>query len=248
MEKENNVDRQNLRSALAAGLFKDAKEIAEKIFSDESADENVLAWTAGVLFEKHSPDALFFLRKFIERFPMSLHPARVYVALLFSERQDFDLSTYNARLYLRVVNDVRGFASLNSSPIVQDGAGRAFLLMTSAYTELGARSYSKRVLMRALHYEFSAAFRSSIQAELARLDGELALEAVSLTDQAWEEFFRCGKGRTDLESLCLGKNCPIFAQRVSLLATKFTSDPSFAVTAEEVLMIQIAEGDGWILV
>ena len=64
-----------------------------------------------------------------------------------------DPATQLAREYLRLVKEKGSLGPrLAEFPNVRLGASKAFLVMTAAYTHMGARSYSGRVLQFALRF------------------------------------------------------------------------------------------------
>src|SRR5262245_34943665 len=136
---------QLIRAALRKADAAACEAAAREAFDDQTVGEDGLAWVAAMMFENDIRPAFDLLETFVERFPESLHLGRVYLADLSAQAGRFDQATDQARVYLRQARDRNVLPTLADRPIVQDGVSRAGLLLTAAYTELGARSYSTRV-------------------------------------------------------------------------------------------------------
>ena len=228
-----------IREALAERLLTRAESVAREAFSDENAEEHVLAWVAASMYEREIPTAFDLLEKFVIRFPNSLHLPRVYLADILSRASRFDQTTDLARYYLRLAKDANLLLGLTSKRIVQDGVSRSFLLLTSAYTTLGARSYSKRILQFGLDYELADRWKEIIKKELLQLDSELQQSEQANLDQEWEGFFSSGGGAEHLYKKCNDEGFPLMAKRVDLLETNFRFNSSFKVDTSESLMLVI---------
>ena len=239
-EKANYEER--IRGAIAKGDKSAAEQAAREAFLDNSSHENLLAWIAGSMFEKQIMSALDLLEKFIDRFPNSLHMPRIYYSDLLARSNKFDAATHHARIYLRNAFDSGAFKALGDSRIVHEGVSRGYLLITAAYTDLGARLYSQRVLEKGLLLGLVPMWESLIKQELSRLRDELSKpENVSLNAQ-WESFFACGQGADSLYKLCENREFPVMAKRVDLLEGNFRFNPQFKIDDSEMLMLVLVSG------
>lgn len=236
-KKESYEDR--IRAALAEGLVAKAESVAREAFANKKAEEQELAWVASSMYEGGISSAFDILEKFVVRFPNSLHLPRVYLADILSRASRFDQTTDLARYYLRLAKNSDVFPCLSSKRIVQDGVSRSFLLLTSAYTTLGARSYSKRLLQFGLDYELADRWKDIIQKELLQLDIELQQTEQMNLDKKWEKFFSSGIGADDLYKKCNEEGFPCMAKRVDLLDANFRFNSSFKIDASEFLLLVI---------
>ncbi len=167
----------------------EVERLARQAFADSAADEGDLAWVAAAAEEKGVSAAPEFLENFVSRFPALLHLPRIYLADNLARAGRFDEATEHARRYLRRRKTREPFEKLGSTRILRHGVSHAFLLLTAAYTELGARSYSEGVLRHALHFDLVPDFIQKIQQELARLAVEMRDPANKATNERWNAFF-----------------------------------------------------------
>ena len=233
--------------AISQGDAACANTIAHKVFdelkSDQSdATEDLLAFYACNLFERELPDAYNLLCDFIDRFPGSAHLPRVYRADLLAQAGEIDHATHDARIYLRQMKDAGAFPKLETYHIVRYGVTKAFLLLTAAYTELGARSYSQRVLKYALSLTLDPKFEG-IKVENARLLDELKMHDNQEINQRWESFFASGRFASDLHKLAQERRYPILAKRVDLLENNFRLHPNYQLDDEEIFQIVLWGND-----
>ena len=133
--------------------------------------------------EKGIPAASEFLKTFVTRFPASLYLPRIYLADGLARAGRFDEATDHARRYLRLAKDGKVFETLGKTRILRHGVSHAFLLLTAAYTELGARSYSEGILKHALTFDLAPDFVGKVQQELARIAVELRDPANKTTNE-----------------------------------------------------------------
>jgi hypothetical protein len=238
-----------INRALASNQLGEVDELARQAFADPMADEGNLAWVAAVADEKGIPTASEFLKTFVTRFPASLHLPRIYLADSLARDGRFDETTEHARRYLRLARDAKVFENLSNTRILRHGVSHAFLLLTAAYTELGARSYSEGILKHALTFELLPDFVAKIQQELARLAVEMRDPANKATNERWNGFFASGSGADSLYETCTSAGFPIMAKRVDLLDGNFRFNPKFEVgEAEMYLLAEVTRENANILV
>ncbi|MES2676072.1 MAG: hypothetical protein V4660_17670 [Pseudomonadota bacterium] len=233
--KENYEER--IKLAIERTQLRKAEVIAREAFSDSKADEHILAWVAAAMFEGDISSAFDLLEHFVQRFPDSLHLPRVYLADLFSRESLFDEATDYSRYYLRLAKESEVFSELATNKFIQDGVSRSFLLLTSAYTTLGARSYSKRILEHGLQYDLKDSWKKLIGEEYTQLENELKMLEHQDMDNKWELFFSTGAGSTELYKKCSTEGFPKMAKRIDLLETNFRFNKSFKVDAAEAFLI-----------
>ncbi|HEY5810808.1 MAG TPA: hypothetical protein VIT67_22750 [Povalibacter sp.] len=226
-----------INGALANNQLGEVERLARQAFADPAADEGNLAWVAAVTEEKVVPSAPEFLESFVSRYPASLHLPRIYLAGNLARAGRFDEATEQARRYLRLAKDAGIFANLGSTRILRHGVSHAFLLLTAAYTELGARSYSEGVLKHALHFDLEPDFAQKIQQELARLAVEMRDPSNRASNQRWNAFFSKGTGADDLYEACTSRGFPILAKRVDLLDGHFRFNAQFTVGESELYLL-----------
>lgn len=226
----------NIRKALKHGDANMAASAIESAFADDKAGEEVLAWAAGVAYENQLTPVLGVLPEFLSRFPNSMHMIRVYYADLCAAQEHYDTATTHARLYIRMAKEAKVLGKLSVNELIQEAVGRAFLLATSAYTELGARSYSRRLLEFALTHDVHASWHEAYRGESERLSGELSEPEAKAADERWERFYKGGMGASELANECDKKGYPDMALRVELIGAKFAFDSSWRPGTEELLM------------
>ncbi|MEN9489676.1 MAG: hypothetical protein RJA63_125 [Pseudomonadota bacterium] len=228
-----------IRELLEASQQSEAASVARDAFADKKSGEHVLAWVASSMYERDVIPAFDLLEEFVIRFPDSLHLPRVYLADILSRASQFDKATDLARYYLRLARDSNVLSSLDSRRIEQEGVSRSFLLLTSAYTTLGARSYSKRMLQFGLGYALVDRWREAIKNELLQLERELLQTDEADLDSRWETFFCTGAGAGDLFSKCSDEGFPRMAKRVDLLEGNFRFNGAFQVDVSEAFMLVV---------
>ncbi|WP_263773028.1 hypothetical protein [Propionivibrio soli] len=228
---------ERIRTALNENRIKEAESIARAAYLDGESEEHLLAWVAASMFERGISPAFDLLEAFVTRYPNSLHLPRVYLADLFSRSSRFDQATDLARYYLRQAKDSGALPDLSSKRILQDGVSRAFLLITSAYTTLGARSYSRRLLEYGLKFELADRWKDIINNELVQLLQELQSVAAVEVDKQWERLFATGFGADALYKKCIDEGFPCMAKRVDLLEANFRFNATFKVDEAEFFLI-----------
>ena len=226
-----------INEALKSNQPGEVEKLARQAFDDPAADEGNLAWVAAVADEKGVPSASEFLELFVSRYPASLHLPRIYLADSLVRAGRFDEGSEHARRYLRLAKDSKIFEKLGSTRILRHGVSHAFLLLTAAYTELGARSYSEGVLKHALHFDLVPDFVDKIRQELGRLAVEMRDPSNKATNEKWNAFFASGTGADALYEACTSRGFPILAKRVDLLDGNFRFNPKFEVGETELYLL-----------
>ena len=233
-----------LRSCLQNNDADGAEAIARKAFADPNADEHCLGWIAGTLHEAQLQKTIDLLFEFNNRFPESLHPIRVFTSDLYARSGQFDNATHEARLYLRAAKDRGVLVELEKVNIARVGASRAFLLVTAAYTELGARTYSICALEFALTHNITAEMKETIEREVGQLSAELKDPQNLAIDEKWNSLFLSGGSAQELTTLCVDNGFPILAKYVGLIEGKFRYDAGYKIGPESIFDVLIEEQDG----
>jgi len=228
-----------IRDSLDEGDKGAAEVAARAAFRDRYASESLLAWVAASVYEGDVRAAFDLLEVFVSRFPNSLHLPRVYFSDVHCRGNRFDQATDHARVYLRHAQEVGALANLAEHRFVQQGVSRAFLLVTAAYTELGARSYSKRVLKYARQFAIAENWLETFTIEQLRLDAELKESDNKVVDDKWDRFFTGGNGIESLYTICAQRKFPRMAKRLELIEANFRSNPKFKIDEQEILLLAI---------
>lgn len=171
------------------------------------------------------------------RYPESVLPAQAFWSSVLTLMGKLDDATEEGRHYLSKVKEKGLMASVGREPSLQIAVGIAFLSATAAYTELGWRSYSLRILNLALQSELTPTKREYLVAERRVLESELTGPEAARQDGQWEEFYRNGAGANELVALCDGKGFPTMAKRVELLESEFRFGKTVAFESEFFLCV-----------
>lgn len=222
-----------------------SREETEKLVSsarawlaDEAVQEADLAWMFGFCFENGLGRVIALAPEFVRRYPESLFPVRVFFADLLIQNNLFDQASHEARAYLRRVKNAGIFDKLDGEGLLVDGIARAFLQLTSVYTEAGARTYSHRVLEYGQSLNLSSRWKEAFTSEMRRLDHEFRADAATAAlDDVWEGCFTTGRGMDDVLALCAKRNFPMLSKRVELICDKLRFDIGFQVDRSEMFMI-----------
>lgn len=208
-------------------------------FDDYEGDEDFSAWLAGVAHGAEAPNAATILARFLEKHPASAHPVQVDWAegLLWQGR--IDEGSNEARAWLaRVAAGEGGLAGrLREDEAVRHGGCRALLILTAVYTEIGARSYSKRIVEFAMMLEIDDYWRRRFATEHMRLCEELRTPGLAAADAKWENFFATGEGADDIVVACEARKFPILARRVRTLAGMFAEKPGWRPDESEFFLL-----------
>lgn len=211
---------ETVKNHLLNGRTKDAGALTRTSFGDPHMDESTLACLVGMIYESEAVDDFDLIQKFLDRFPHSFHIIRVYGADLHARMGRFDKATEEARTYLRLLKEGRGFGRLVHRPILQEGVAFAFFLLTVAYTIAGARTYCMRVLRRALRHELAEVWKDRLQDEIFHQEDQLSQNGVKELDRQWEHFFKDGSGADALRHHAAALHLPALALRVDILARR----------------------------
>lgn len=224
-----------------------AKILGELIGYTESNRPDVeamLGWGILVAVESGLPCAGEYGCWFMEQFPDSVLPVKIEFAEHLAGQGRYDDATRLAREYVRLITDSGHIDDLEEFANVRAGASKAFLLLTAAYTETGARSYSQRILNFASQFRLLPAFEARFEEEIHRLQDELIDDEHRERDEMWENFFRTGSHADELYKHCQKLGCPILARRVDLLEANFRFQSNFALDTAEILQLVVdAESD-----
>lgn len=212
-------------------------EILAQAIDDYDGDEEFSAWAAGIAHGSGTANAPELLARFIERHPESLHPVQVDWAegLLWQGR--VDEGSNEARAWLS--RAARGGLPerFRSDEMLRHGGCRALLILTAVYTEMGARTYSRRVLEGGLMLEIDPYWKRRFASEHHRLCEELRAPALAAADAKWERFFASGEAAADLVRACEAKKFPILARRIQVLAQKFADQSGWKPGEDELFQL-----------
>jgi hypothetical protein len=213
------------------------QETIAQAFDDYDGEEDFAAWLASVAYGTELPYADRLLVRFIDRFPLSHHPIQVDMAESLVWQGKVDSGANEARAWLNRLHQADLFEQFASNDLIRDGVSRAFLLITSIYTELGARSYSRRVLETAMMLRLEPYWQKRYATEHMRLDEEMRQSAIKAADAKWEQFFRIGEAAGDLAYACEVKGAPLLQKRVEVIARNFEEDRNFRVSDDEIFQL-----------
>ncbi|MCB2156455.1 hypothetical protein KQI84_16390 [bacterium] len=212
-------------------------ETLQQAFSDYAEEEDFSAWCAGVAHGVETASAMELTARFIERYPFSLHPVQVDLAEMLVRNDQVDEGSNEARAYLNRLHQMGLRDQISVADAVEDGVCRAFLLLTAVYTQVGARSYSSRVLGYAMLIQDHPYWSQQYRMELMRLERELEDPVNRRADQAWEEFFRCGKESEELSEEFRKLGYRVLSKRIETLAKYFADEPDFRPGDDEIFQM-----------
>lgn len=200
--------------------------------------EGLVGWGVLVACELKLRCAAKYQDWFLQSFPASVMPVKVEYAMFLANANQPDPATQMAREYLRLIKDKGSLGPrLADFPNIRLGTSKAFLVLTAAYTHMGARSYSTRILRYACQFPLDPAYLSLCRAELARLTKELQDEDMQMLDKRWELFFQSGQDAGVLYQLCSDRKCELLATRVDLIEGNFRFNSGFRVDEDEMFML-----------
>lgn len=218
-------------------------------FEDYREEEDFSAWCASVAHGAECPVAGDLLARFIESFPLSFHPIQVDWAEQLIQLGSIDEGANEARAYLNRMHQYGMAEHFDEMDLVRDGCSRAFLLLTSVYTEIAARSYSRRIIEYAMLLQLDPFWQTRFQSEHRRLTDELKNPRFKAADDKWEQFFRTGEAAEDLVLACKVREFPVLARRVEVIARLFSEQPEFQVNDDEMFqMLYKTDKDVFVLV
>ncbi|MEO0575472.1 MAG: hypothetical protein AAF004_08410 [Pseudomonadota bacterium] len=227
-----------VKQGLSTNNIKAIVEGLENALSSRDCEEHELAWAIGAVFENNLIDAFKFIPVFIDKYPQSLHPVRVFYADLLPRQGQYDSATDEARFYLRLLSESKLIDDLEGKALLLDGFCRAWLLLSSVYTEVGARSYSKRIINTGLNYPLPSTWIETFKKELSQLDVELKSDELKVIDDKWEDFFKSADDWSFVDNLCEQKNFPSLRKRIELIKDNFKFNPSFNLSDELLKVVQ----------
>ncbi len=227
----------SIKQSLSTGNVNNIKNILETALSSFN-DEHELAWAIGVVFEENIIDAFKFIPAFLVRFPKSLHPVRVFYADILARQGQYDSATDEARIYLRLLSESNLMDNLKGKTVLLDGVSRAWLLLSSAYTEIGARSYSIRVINTGMNCPLPSSWIDAFKKELSQLNTELQSKELKSLDEKWEIFFQTADDWPFIDNLCKKKGFPLLRKRVELIKDNLKFKPSLSANAELLKIVQ----------
>jgi hypothetical protein len=215
---------------------------------DESVQESDLAWMFGFCFESGAGAVVALAPDFIKRYPESLFPVKVFFADLLAQNGLFDQASHEARTYLRCIKDAGMLGDLSGHTVFSDGIARAFLLLTSVYTEVGARTYSRKALEHATSLNLPAMWKQAYVSEISRLNQDIYTDNLAATaDDIWEKFFEAERAMDRVLALCLERNFMMLAKRVELIYEKLRFDSAFQMGVSEIFMVIHEDDNGRLL-
>ena len=221
------------------------EKLSNEAFENEAENEDLLAFVSAIIFEKQIWNCTELIHRFVNKFPNSLHGIRIYFSDLLSKQRNYDAATTEARIYLRIAKENNQLEKPFNN-IISNSIGKGFLLLTSAYTEIGARNYSKKVLE--IGKKFVNEYWINIyNNEINTLNGELNNKANTEINQKWDAFFDEGDFSTELFELCKTLKFNDLAKRVDLIESQFRFDTDYKVNENEMFKIVLENNDTFLL-
>lgn len=219
-------------------------EALQEAFNDYYDVEPFQAWCCGFSFAAEVPGSATLMEEFLRQYPLSLYPVKVDFAESLVQKGLIDQGSNEARSYLSLLHETGLSELMENNEAVQDSVGRAFLLLSAVYTEMAARSYSKRLFQEALTLPLDGYWKERFEQEIQELDREISVQALQAADQKWELFFQQGSGEADLKYACEVRGFPILRKRLELLAERLRSYPERGLAGDEIyqLVYQTEEG------
>lgn len=184
----------------------------------------------------HGLPYIAFLEAFCDENAETPHGAEIKLADFYAGLDKLDETTARARRFVSKFRGTDSEKNLSKHPTLLTMFARCYLLMTAAYTRLGARSYSKRLLSKAISLGLPQAFEDRMKNEIQLLDSELKTDKNLALDKKWEEFYQTGTNYSELYELCKAQQYPQMAKRIELIEGQFRFDSNFKVEESEMLM------------
>jgi hypothetical protein len=202
----------------AVAILEELKNLREK---HPQEVEGLLAWGILAGCELKCDFTREYVSWFMDTYPNSPMPVRIEYAQYLANSDQPDDASEIARAYLRLIRDQGTLSKLAQFPTIQVGVTKAFWIVTAATTHVGARSYSKRVLIHAGQFVLATAIAPQLASEITRLERELAHGEAQRKDTVWEAFFQTGAKGIQLAKYCESLKCPRLATRVELIEGRF---------------------------
>jgi len=225
------------------GKQEDCLALLNDAFEDHHESEEFRAWCCGFGYAAEYSYIQSLQRKFIENHPQSLFPVKVDYAENLVLNGQVDIGANEARSYLALLHEKKMDEKIRESDMIADAVGRAFLLMTSVYTEMAARSYSIRVLEFALKLSLDDFWKDRLKQEIDHLKEEKSQGVLKDADTKWENFFEGtddqpkGSGAQDLVVACRAKKFDLLEKRIALLYEIFQEKQHFVCDEEEFFQL-----------
>lgn len=226
------LEKRNVAKALS--IVQEALE-AEEPEEQMCANLIIIARTFGLpIFE--------FLQQFLQLFPNSLYPIRVLLAEILVESDNYDDATSEARYFLRVVQE-NGKIGQKDDAKLEEYTMKAYLLSTSVYVAVGARSYAERVIRTALQYA-PENWIKLFEGEITHLHKELQEEKLKTQNEKWEAFFATGEHFDELYQRCAENRFTELAIRLRLLQDERNNNIMQPIDDREVTRVVMVDGQG----
>lgn len=216
----------------------------KKMIADEQDWEGEIAWTFGYCFEKGLDDVFQLAPNFAKKYPDSIYPVMVMYSDILARRGRFDEASSESRIYLRKVSEAGLLENLEDKPLIADGVSRAFLLLTSAYVEAGARSYAKKILNLATKYDLPKNWLAFYKKSIDQINAELKDEATSSLNDLWERFFAGGGGANEIYPILEKMGFLLLRRRIDLIESNFRYDRHWKCDDAELFKLVMADQFG----
>lgn len=213
------------------------RETLHQAFDDYRQEEDFAAWCASVAYGVELPEAATFQARFLEKFPLSLQPVQVDWAEKLVWEGNLDDGANEARAYLHRIEEAGLQTLFEQYDVIRDAISRAFLILTSVYTEVGARRYSCRVLEYALVLQLDPYWQQRYRAEHARLCEELRELRYKQLDDLWEGFYAGGENLDGLLELCRKCRLPLLGKRLETMRRMFDENSEYRPGDEEFFQL-----------
>ncbi len=176
-----------------------------------------------------------FQKAYLSEVNFPAHFGHVQVARLDASMGRYGEASDRARYFLKTIKEKGDFQELGQQTYMPYFVGLAYHILTTAFTAVGAISYSQRVLKFALSLPIAQLSRTDIENELKHLDSELSMPGAREVDHKWERFFSTGENAKELYALCVEAGLQTIADRVSVLETGFRYESGYRLDEQEVL-------------
>ncbi|MDX1972581.1 MAG: hypothetical protein SFY68_08635 [Candidatus Sumerlaeia bacterium] len=214
-------------------------------FNDYYDDEAFQAWVCFLAYSSEVAEYLELMEEFLKQYPLSTYPVKVDFAEHLILEGELDMGASEARHYLALMYESNLLPTIGEVELIANAVGRGFMLLTSVYTEMAARSYSIRLIREALSFPIDSESKESLTEELENLEKELReTPALQKADAKWEGFFQNGSGAKDLAYACNARGFAILQKRVELLSEWFQENPGKMLPKEEIYQIIYTTDEG----
>jgi len=233
---------EELKPTLALRDESKISALFDELISSRKTDpvkaEGYLGWGILVVCEFKLNCAGKYLEWFMDTYPESVIPVKMEYAEFMACTEKPDAATQLAREYLSLIKEKGSLSdSIDQFPNIQKGVSKAFIILTAAYTHVGARSYSSRIINYASRFPLDPTYLSHYRVELERLEEELQNQENRQVNALWESFFQTGQYANDLYELCKKKECEMLADRIELLEGNFRFLSNYRIDDDEMFML-----------